>query len=261
MGEEEARELLRHFLATIPDHRLSELEDGNMIVFEEYLFDSDDQSINDEHTRVLSANAPSDGPDSSLEISPNKKRSIPGNDLCPKVWDEPLMAVTSQGKKSIWKEFRKFCKDDDIPGETLSILTIFRVEEPFHDPAPPPPLWVAETPDLISRCHPETPYDDDRPKADRRTDGDWVSEEVDARPNAVDNDMDVDKPKETLQNDERPSAVAIMLYCNGKNTSSVSVAFPLQAAVRRSLPAKGKTFSRESELRDDFRRLFILRGV
>jgi len=29
----------------------------------------------------------------------------------------------------------------------------------------------------------------------------------------------------------------------------------LQAAVRRSLPAKGKTFSRESELRDDFRRL------
>lgn len=51
MGEEEARELLRHFLATIPDHRLSELEDGNMIVFEEYLFDSDDQSINDEHTR------------------------------------------------------------------------------------------------------------------------------------------------------------------------------------------------------------------
>lgn len=54
---------------------------------------------------------------------------------------------------------------------------------------------MAETPDLISRCHPETPYDDDRPKADRRTDGDWVSEEVDERPNAVDNDLDVDKPK------------------------------------------------------------------
>lgn len=53
-----------HFLATIPDHRLSELEDGDMIVFEEYLFDSDDQNINDEHTRVLSVNAPSDGPDS-----------------------------------------------------------------------------------------------------------------------------------------------------------------------------------------------------
>lgn len=87
----------------------------------------------------------------------------------------------------------------------------------------------------------ETPYDDDRPKADRRTDGDWVSEEVDERPNAVDNDLDVDKPKETtLQNDERPSAIAIMPDCNGKNTSSVSVAFPLQAA---SLPAKGKTFS------------------
>lgn len=149
----------------------------------------------------------SPGPDSSLEISPNKKRSIPGNDLCPQVWDEPLMAVTGQGKKSIWEEFRKFCKDDDIPGETLSILTLFRVEEPFNDPVLP---LVAETPDLISRCHPETPYDDDRPKADRRTDGDWVSEEVDERPNAVDNDLDVDKPKETLQNDERPSAVAIM---------------------------------------------------
>lgn len=52
-----------------------------------------------------------------------------------------------------------------------------------------------------------------------------------------------------------------MLYCHGKKTSSVSVAFPLQAAVRRSPPAKGKTFSRESELRDDFRRCSILRGV
>lgn len=38
-----------------------------------------------------------------------------------------------------------------------------------------------------------------------------------------------------------------MLYCHGKKTSSVSVAFPLQAAVRRSPPAKGKTFSRESQ--------------
>ena len=46
-----------------------------------------------------------------------------------------------------------------------------------------------------------------------------------------------------------------------RQTSSVSVAFPLQAAVRRSPPAKGKTFSRESELRDDFRRCSILRGV
>lgn len=109
-------------------------------------------------------------------------------------------------------------------------------------------------PDLISGFNPETPYDDDRPKADRRTDGDWVSEEVYERPNAVDNDLDVDKPKETLKNDERPSVVAIMLDCHGKKTSSVSVAFPLQAAVRRSLPAKGNTFSRESELRDDFRR-------
>lgn len=105
-------------------------------VFEEYLFDSDDQNINDEHTRVLSANAPSDGPDSSLEISPSKKRSIPGKNLCPEVWDEPLMAVTSQGKKSIWEEFRKFCKDDDIPGETLSKETLFRVEN-FNDPVPP----------------------------------------------------------------------------------------------------------------------------
>lgn len=131
------------------------------------------------------------------------------------------MAVTSQGKKSIWEDFRKFCKDDDIPGETLSKETLFRVEEPFNDPVPP---LVAETPDLISRCHPETPYDDDRPKADRRTDGDWVSEEVDERPNAVDNDLDVDKPKETLQNDERPSAVAIMQAPSfsriGKKTSS-----------------------------------------
>lgn len=81
------------------------------------------------------------------------------------------MAVTSQGKKSIWEEFRKFCKDDDIPGETLSKETLFRVEEPFNDPVPP---LVAETPDLISRCHPERPYDDDRPKADRRTDGYWI---------------------------------------------------------------------------------------
>lgn len=120
---------------------------------------------------------------------------------------------------------------------------------------------LTETPDLISGCHPETPYDDDRPKADRRTDRDWVSEEVYERPNAVDNDLDVEKSKETLKNDERPSVVAIMLYCHGKKTSSVSVAFPLQAAVRRSPPAKGKTFSRESELRDDFRRCSILRGV
>lgn len=81
------------------------------------------------------------------------------------------------------------------------------------------------------------------------------------RPKAVDNDLDVEKSKETLKNDERPSVVAIMLYCHGKKTSSVSVAFPLQAAVRRSPPAKGKTFSRESELRDDFRRCSILRGV
>lgn len=29
-------------------------------------------------------------------------------------------------------------------------------------------------------------------------------------PNAVDNDLDVDKSKETLKNDERPSVVAIM---------------------------------------------------
>ncbi|KAI5664354.1 hypothetical protein M9H77_23677 [Catharanthus roseus] len=59
--------------------------------------------------------------------------------------------------------------------------------------------------------------------------------------NAVDSDLDVNKPKETtLQNDERPSAIAIMPNCNGKNTSSVSVAFPLQAA---SLPAKCRTFS------------------
>ncbi|KAI5672940.1 hypothetical protein M9H77_13304 [Catharanthus roseus] len=87
----------------------------------------------------------------------------------------------------------------------------------------------------------EMPYDDDQPKADRRTDGDWVSEEVDERPNAVDNDLDVDKPKETtLQNDERPSAIAIMPDCNGKNTSCILMAFPLQAA---TLPAKGKTFS------------------
>ncbi|KAF8393059.1 hypothetical protein HHK36_021300 [Tetracentron sinense] len=33
---------------------------------------------------------------------------------------------------------------------------------------------------------------------------DRVSDEVDERPNAVDNDLNVDKPKETLQNDERP---------------------------------------------------------
>ena len=86
--------------------------------------------------------------------------------------------------------------------------------------------------DLISGCHPETPYDDDRPKANRRTDRDWVSEEVYERPNAVDNDLDVEKSKETLKNDERPSVIAIMLYCHRKKTStSVSVAFPLQAAV------------------------------
>ena len=230
MGEEEARSLLRHFLATIPDHRLSELEDGDILIsFSSSLrstFFSNDQSINDEHTiqesyQPMLPLSPQKGPDSSLEISPNKKRSIPGNDLCPQVWDEPLMAVTSQGKKSIWEEFRKFCKDDDIPGETLSKETLFRVEEPFNDPVPP---LVAETPDLISRCHPETPYDDDRPKADRRTDGVWVSEEVDEQPNAVDNDLDVDKPKETLQNDERPSAVAIMQAPSfsriGKKTSS-----------------------------------------
>ena len=48
--------------------------------------------------------SPQKGPDSSLEISPNKKRSIPGNDLCPQVWDEPLMAVTSQRKKLIWED-------------------------------------------------------------------------------------------------------------------------------------------------------------
>lgn len=68
------------------------------------LFEND-QSINDEHKRVLSANAPyipspPKGPDSSLE--PNKKRSIPGNDLCPKVWDKSLMAVTCLFKKLIW---------------------------------------------------------------------------------------------------------------------------------------------------------------
>ena len=48
--------------------------------------------------------SPQKGPDSSLEISPNKKISIPGNDLCPQVWDEPLMAVTSQRKKLIWED-------------------------------------------------------------------------------------------------------------------------------------------------------------
>ncbi|KAB8468467.1 hypothetical protein FH972_025301 [Carpinus fangiana] len=32
MGEEEARSLLRHFLATIADHRLSELEDGDILI-------------------------------------------------------------------------------------------------------------------------------------------------------------------------------------------------------------------------------------
>ncbi|KAI5672944.1 hypothetical protein M9H77_13308 [Catharanthus roseus] len=85
------------------------------------------------------------------------------------------------------------------------------------------------------------PYDDDRPKVDRRTGGDWVFEEVDEQPNAVDNNLDIDKPKETtLQNDERSSAITIRPDYNGKNASSVSVAFPLQAA---SLPAKCKTFS------------------
>ena len=63
MGEEEARSLLPHFLATIPDHRLSELEDGDILIsFSSSLrspFFSNDESINDEHTRVLSANAPS----------------------------------------------------------------------------------------------------------------------------------------------------------------------------------------------------------
>lgn len=34
MGEEEARSLLRHFLATILDHKLSTLEDGS----DEYFF-------------------------------------------------------------------------------------------------------------------------------------------------------------------------------------------------------------------------------
>ncbi|GMN71255.1 hypothetical protein TIFTF001_051811 [Ficus carica] len=32
MGEEEARSLLRHFLATIADHRLSELEEGDILI-------------------------------------------------------------------------------------------------------------------------------------------------------------------------------------------------------------------------------------
>lgn len=32
IAEEEARSLLRHFLATIADHRLSELEDGDILI-------------------------------------------------------------------------------------------------------------------------------------------------------------------------------------------------------------------------------------
>jgi hypothetical protein len=49
---------------------------------------------------------------------------------------------------------------------------------------------------------------------------------------AVNSDLDVKKSKETTLKKRKMS---------DRQTSSVSVAFPLQAAVRRSPPAKGKT--------------------
>lgn len=53
-----------------------------------------------EYSQPMLPLSPQKGPDQSLE--PNKKRSMQGNDLCPQVWDKPLMAVTCLFKKFIW---------------------------------------------------------------------------------------------------------------------------------------------------------------
>ena len=158
------------------------------------------------------------------------------------------MAVIRQGKKSIWEEFLKFCKDDDIPGETLSKETFFRVEEPFNDPVPPFLKCRISLADVILKHHKTT-----------------------ISPKPIEELMEIGYPKK-LMNDPMPltmiwmstnlrrlfrmmSGLASSQSCvtaMGKRLPVYQWLFPFKLQSEGN--AKGKTFSRESELRDDFRR-------